>query len=136
MKKERTIPKADRLKLYYARLNSDMNSIAELEKKYPVLVETGKEIRAIYDEFPKRMWDVGIDLPIRKNYFNRIVKDHAGLISYLKNTEKWTYIQREIAKRNAQRGPGNKTAKAVGSGCLQRRGERGRKRCGQNQSLY
>ncbi|MBN2162452.1 MAG: hypothetical protein JW713_05875 [Pontiellaceae bacterium] len=101
-KAKKAMSKEDRRKMDLAVTNADSDMIHQLIGKYGrELGAAYDELRAMLDKFLDRMQAVGLEVNRLKSYHPRIVKDHIGLLSYLKGTENWTYIEQEINRRNA-----------------------------------
>lgn len=82
--------------------NIDTNKVDALVKKYGI-EEEYTQMRSMIDETRNRAIDAGIDVGFIEDYFPRIVTDYEGLISELKKTDDWTFIEREMRKQDPER---------------------------------
>jgi hypothetical protein len=95
--------KFDRLAFDLARKNSDVETISKLSKKYNI--EPGmKDVRKVLDSLHDEAKKVGIDIPYRKDYHPRVLKDHEGFLEYTRNQKEWAVFQRAIKEQEVKLG--------------------------------
>jgi hypothetical protein len=93
--KVRTLSENDFKRLDFAMKNIDLTEIDRLAKKYG-MVKDIKAVRSLLDDLRQRAIAVGIDVNLIENYFPRSVNNSDAYLSWLKGTENWTYIERQL----------------------------------------
>lgn len=81
--------------------NIDTDKVDAMVKKYGVEKEY-KKVRDMIDETRQRAIDAGLDVGFIEDYFPRVVTDYEGLITELKKTDDWTFIEREMRKQDPE----------------------------------
>lgn len=89
----------DYLDFDLALKNIDTDKVDALIKKYGIEKEY-KAIRDMMEETRNRAIDAGMEVGFIEDYFPRIVTDYEGLITELKKTDDWTFIEREMRKQD------------------------------------
>lgn len=93
--KVRTLSETDFKRLDFAMKNIDLAEIDRIAKKHGMIKDV-RAVRELLDDIRKRAIAVGIDVNLIENYFPRSVNNPDAYLSWLRGSDNWTYIERQL----------------------------------------
>lgn len=83
----------------WAAFNGDTETIESLKKKYENLAPALETYRNVLNEIYVQAAEAGFEVGYIQDYFPRKVKNPEALITLIKNTDEWTYIERWLKQQ-------------------------------------
>lgn len=107
LRRQKQMTTLDMEAFYWLVQNGSDEALAAVDRmleEFPSLRKPYDEARAMFDSIHDRLKAAGVDVPYRKNYWPRRIKDLRGLISYLEGNNEWSWISRALRAKMAELG--------------------------------